>query len=295
MRIADRALTDSVRANLNANNERLLKVQRELSSGRRINAPSDDPAGAAMSLRHRTDIALSEQYSRTVDSASSRLGAADSALGSLTDVLQRARELTVQAGSAAISPSQLSSIGTEINQILHQAVQIGNTNFGGQYIFAGTKSTTSPFTAAGDTPATVTYNGNANPITLGLGQGAQVQVDVPGDQAILPAMNALIQIRDALNAGDRTAATTAGLPALDAAMDAVSQTRGTVGARVNRLESLGQQIDSDRINLQGLQSQIEDIDVADTIVRLNASMNVYQAALGAAAKAIQPSLAEFLH
>src|SRR5262245_29032368 len=110
MRISDRVLVDGVRANLNANTQRMARVERELSSGRKINAPSDDPAAAATALRHRTDIALNEQFTRTVDSAAARLGAADTSLGSLTDVLQRARELTVQAGSATISDDQLKSI-----------------------------------------------------------------------------------------------------------------------------------------------------------------------------------------
>jgi flagellar hook-associated protein 3 FlgL len=294
MRISDRVLTNGVRANLNANTQRMVRVERELSSGRKINAPSDDPAAAATALRHRTDIALNEQFTRTVDNATARLGAADTALGSLTDVLQRARELTVQAGSATISDDQLKSIATEINELLHHAVQIGNTNFGGQFLFSGTRTTTPPFTAVGDLPPAVTYAGNNNSIVLDLGHDASIQVDTPGDSAMLPAMNTLIQIRNALNSADRNTATTVGLPALDTAIDNVLQMRGTIGARVNRLESLSLRMGEEHINLQGLKSVLEDIDVADTVVRLNAARNVYEAALGAAAKAIQPTLADFL-
>ena len=295
MRIADRVLTDNVRTNLNHNVDRLMRVQKELSSGRRINAPSDDPAAAATALRYRTDIKLNEQFSRTTDAAKARLGAADTALGSLTDIMQRARELTVQAGSSAISDDQLKAISTELNQLLHSAVQVGNTGFGGQFLFSGTKTTTAPFDATGDEPATVTYQGNDNAIVQDLGQDAQVRVDVPGDQAILPAMQALIQVRDALSSGNRSAASSAGLPAIDQALDDVLRTRGGIGARVNRFDALGDRMDTERTNLQGLQSGLEDIDMADTIVRLNSARNVYEAALGAAAKAIQPSLAEFLH
>lgn len=294
MRISDRVLTNGVRTNLNTNTQRMVRVERELSSGRRINAPSDDPAAAATALRYRTDIALNDQFTRTVDNAKARLGAADSSLGSLTDVLQRARELTVQAGSATISNGQLKSIATEINELLHNAVQIGNTSFGGQFLFSGTKTTTAPFTAVGDLPPTVTYTGNSNPMLQDLGQDASIQVDTPGNTAMLPAMNTLIQIRDALNAGDRNTANTVGLPALDTALDGVLQMRGSIGARVNRLESLGLRMSEERTNLQGLKSVLEDIDVADTVVRLNAARNVYEASLGAAAKAIQPSLAQFL-
>ncbi|MFN8558715.1 MAG: flagellar hook-associated protein FlgL [Dehalococcoidia bacterium] len=294
MRISDRMLTHSVMANLNGNIDRLLKVERELSSGRRINAPSDDPAGAATAIRLRTEAGATEQHGRTVEAATSRLSAADSALGGITDLLQRARELTVQSGGASIGPDEMRAIATEINQLLHHAIQTGNTNFGGQYLFAGTKTTTPAFTTIGNPPATVTYAGNANPINLDIGRDAPVQVDVPGDQAILPGINALIQIRDALNGGDRTAATQAGLPAIDAALDGLLQVRSGIGARINRLEALGARMQDERLNLETRRSELEDVDIADVTVRLNSTRNVYQAALGAAAQAIQPSLLSFL-
>jgi flagellar hook-associated protein 3 FlgL len=294
MRISDRVLTDNVRTSLNLNTSKLARIEREVSSGRRINVPSDDPAAAASALRHRTDIAMSEQFSRTVQASSSRLSAADTALGSLTDVVQRVRELTVQAGAGSLGNDQMAAIATEINQLLHSAVQIGNTNFGGQFLFAGTKTTTAPFSVAGQVPLAVTYNGNANPISQDVGQGVQVRVDVPGDQSILPVMNALIQIRDALNGGDADTATTTGIAGLDTALDGLLQVRGGIGARVNRLEDLSTRLDDERTNLKSLQSNLEDVDMADTIVRLNIAQNVYQASLGAAAKAIQPTLVDFL-
>lgn len=294
MRIADRVLTDNVRTSLNLNISKLMQIEREIATGRRINVPSDDPAAAATALRHRTDIALSEQFSRTAQASAARLSAADTALSSLTEVVQRARELTVKAGAGSLGTDQLASIATEINQLLHSAVQIGNTNFSGQFIFAGTKTTTVPFTVTGQVPLTVTYNGNANAIYQDVGQGVQVRVDVPGGQSILPVMNALIQIRDALNGGNTDAATTSGLAALDRALDGLLQTRGSIGARVNRLEDLVQRMDDEQTNLKGLQSGLEDVDITDTIVRLNIARNVYEASLGAAAKAIQPTLVDFL-
>lgn len=294
MRVTDRILVDTVRVNLNSNRGALTRIENELSSGKKITKPSDDPAGTNIALRYRTDIALNVQFERAANAGKARLSAADAALGSLTEVVQRARELTVQAGTGTLAPDQMRAIATEINQLLHNAIQIGNTSFGGQFLFAGTKTTTVPFVAGGETPAAVLYDGNANPIAIDVGPNATIGVDVPGNLAIQPSINALIQIRDALNAGDQDAATTIGLPALDTAIDGMLQIRGGIGARVNRLESLATRMSDERTNLEGLKGQIEDIDVADTIVRLNSARNVYEAALGAAAKAIQPSLADFI-
>lgn len=296
MRISDRILFDGVRANLQHNLEQVARVGEELASGRRLHAPSDDPVATAQALRHRRDLALNQQYLRGVDAARARLSAVDRALGGLTDTLQRARELALQAGSGVLGADQMQAIGVELNQLVQHAIQLGNTSFAGQFLFAGTKTTTPPFAPTGDpnTPASVTYMGNAVAIRQDLGQGVQVRVDVPGDQAVQPAIQALIQLRDAVTAGDGVTATGPALSALDGALDTVLQVRGSVGARVNRLDAIGNQLTEEQTSLEGLRSGLEDIDVADTVVRLNAARNVYEAALGAAARAIQPSLLEFL-
>ena len=294
-RISTASLNTIVRNNLNANVDRLLKVQREVSSGRRLNQPSDDPAATQATMRYRTDVLVSEQQSRTVASVKARLGTADQALGSLTDLLQRARELTIQAGSGSLTTSQLQAIGAELNELIPNAVQIGNTTYGGQYLFAGTKTTTAPFTTTGDPPASVSFNGNTAEIIQDLGQGSQVRVDVRGDQLFQPAIEALIRLRDAITSGDRVTATGAsGLGALDEAINGVVQQRGGIGARVNRLEALDGRMAEERTSLRSLQSGLEDTDIADAMVRLEAARTTYQAALGAAAKAIQPSLVDFL-
>lgn len=299
MRISDKMRIDSVRNNLNLNTEKLTQIEAQLASGHRINNPSDDPTGTATALRFRSQSDRIGQYIRTVNASDGRLSAADSALSSLSDVLQRANELSVQAGNAGLNQQEIGSIGAEVNQLVGHAIQLGNTNFGGQFLFAGTKTTTVPFAISGgtpDAPAAVTYNGNANAITENVGQGMQTRVDVPGDQAVLPTINALIQFRNDLNSGSMNAALAQkDMAALGSALDGVLQVRGTVGARVNTLTSLNDQMQTDQNNAKQMQSQIEDIDLADTVVRVNAAQNVYQAALGAAAKAIQTSLVDFLH
>jgi flagellar hook-associated protein 3 FlgL len=294
MRISDSSRYEGIRANLARSLNKLDRVNREVSTGRRIQFPSDDPSGAATAMRYRTDLALGEQYSRTAESARARLEASDTALDGLTDVIQRARELALRAGAGSSGPAELRSLGIEVNQLLKQSVQLGNTSFAGRFLFGGTRTTTAPFNATGDTPPAVTYNGNSGAIDQEIGQGAVVRANVTGDQAFQPTMNALIQIRDALNAGDGDGAIAAGLPALDAALDGLMQTRGDIGARVNHLESVEKKLGMEQVNLSSLKASVEDVDLADTVVRLNEARNVWEAALGAAAKAIQPTLAEFL-
>jgi flagellar hook-associated protein 3 FlgL len=294
MRISDRSRLEGVRANLARSLNKMDRVNREVSTGRRIQYPSDDPAGAATALRYRADLALGEQFSRTANASRARLEASDSALGGLTDVIQRARELTLRAGSPSASAAELQSAAVEVNQLLKQAVQLGNTSFAGRFLFGGTLTTAAPFSAAGDTPMAVAYAGNGGAIDQEIGQGTLVRTNIPGDQAFLPAMDALIQIRNALSNGDGIGAIEAGLPALDSALDGLLRTRGDIGARVNHLESVEQKLSMEQVNLTSLKASVEDVDLADTVVRLNEARNVWEAALGAAAKAIQPTLVDFL-
>jgi flagellar hook-associated protein 3 FlgL len=294
MRITDRMLTNTVRANLGANQRRMMAVQDEITSGKKVRRPSDDPSAVASIIRHRADVAANAQDQRTVSSATSRLFAADGALATITEVLHRARELTVQAGSDAMGTSHLQAISTEINELLKHAVQTGNTRFTGQYIFGGSKTTTPPFEAAGAVPAAVTYNGNTAPVSYELDGAIELRVDIPGDETFRPTLDALIQIRNAITSGDGKTAAEVGLPALDAALDQVLLTRGTIGARMNMLEETGSRLESDATNLKGLQSRLEDVDLTDAIVRLNSARTTYEAALGAAAKALMPSLVDYL-
>src|SRR5579871_4114048 len=101
-RVTDLTNIDRLRQNITSNNERLAQVSVELSTGQRINTPSDDPTGTAAALQYSAAIATEAELTKSADAAKSRLSAADAALGSLTDVLQSARQLTVQAGSGTL-------------------------------------------------------------------------------------------------------------------------------------------------------------------------------------------------
>ncbi len=295
LRFPDRVLSDTVRFDLNTNLGNLTSVEQELATGKRINSPSDDPVATASVMRYNNDIALDNQFTRTAGDAKSRLDAADTALSSLTDVMQRVRELTVQAGSGTLNATDLTAIGNELNQLVGQAVQIGNTKVGNQYIFAGTKTTTVPFAPVGGAvPASVAFNGDSNPINVPTGQGTQTRVNVDGNATFAPVLSAIIQIRDAVNTNN-TAGIQGALTTIDNAMDGVSQQRGTIGATSNGLDALTNRISAELTTFQSQRSQLQDTDMADAAVRLNQAQNVYQAALGAAAKAVQQSLADFLH
>lgn len=124
---------------LNLNLERMSKVQNQLSTGKKITVPSDDPMIASRALKFRSDMSEIEQYTKNSDDALSWVEVTDNTLGSIGDVLQRAREIAVQASSDTNSSQERKKIKEEADQLYNQLVKLGNTSYAGRYIFSGYK------------------------------------------------------------------------------------------------------------------------------------------------------------
>ena len=152
----------------------LAAVQRQLGSGLRIENPVDDPAGAASVSRFGAALASGNAYSAMVDRANSAMSAEEGALSSANEVLQRVRELTVQAQSAAQSPDSRRAIATEVRSLRAQLLAIANSSgVDGEHLFAGYSVSAPPFQ---ETAGVVSYVGDAGQRTLELSPGNNVAV-----------------------------------------------------------------------------------------------------------------------
>jgi len=148
------------------------QTQRQISSGRRILTPSDDPLAAARALEIRESIGRLEQFDRNANVAANRLGQEESALGSVNNVLQRVRELALQANNATQTNESRRMIAVEMRQNLDQLVQIANQKDGnGSYLFSGNLESTTPVTRTG---AAFAYNGDQGQRYIQIGEGRQV-------------------------------------------------------------------------------------------------------------------------
>ncbi len=148
------------------------QTQRQISSGRRILTPSDDPIAASRAIEIRESIGRLEQFDRNANMASNRLGQEESSLGSVNNVLQRVRELALQANNATQTNESRRLIAIEMRQNLDQLVQIANQKDGnGSYLFSGNLESTTPVTRMG---ATFAYNGDQGQRFIQIGEGRQV-------------------------------------------------------------------------------------------------------------------------
>ncbi|MDO9371179.1 MAG: flagellar hook-associated protein FlgL [Gammaproteobacteria bacterium] len=158
---------------------RLSKIQQQLATGQRILTPADDPAGASQALDLTQAVAVNIQYQSNVDAARTRLNLEESALSDVTSLLQNVRTLAVQANNTTLSNSDRTSIAREIRQRLDELLSLSNTKDGnGEYLFAGYKGQTQPFTRT--SAGSYTYNGDQGQRFLQVGPTRQVAADDSG-------------------------------------------------------------------------------------------------------------------
>jgi flagellar hook-associated protein 3 FlgL len=161
MRIATSTLYAQQTAAIDDQQALYAQTSLQLSTGKQLNDPSDDPAQIAQDLSVRTAIGTTGQQSQNVQNATSELTNTDSALSSLTAVLQSARQLAVQGSTDTLTAQQRAALAGQVDQLLQQSIGIGNTSYAGRYVFAGTaSSSTPPVRQQGSPIAGVTFGGN---------------------------------------------------------------------------------------------------------------------------------------
>lgn len=167
-------------ANLHTNYAKLASLQNQVSSGKRINQPSDDPLGASVGLSVRNSQADVARYSAAAADAHSRLEQAASLATDANTALSRVRELVVQGLNDTLGPTERRTIATEIEELGKQLLQLANTKTDGRYVFGGTKTSTPPF-AETDAQRVVWQGGEGTPRAT-IGAGDEIELGIPGSQ-----------------------------------------------------------------------------------------------------------------
>ncbi len=290
MRITTTMMTRNLINRLNANTRRVQKYQEQLSTGRYINRPSDDPVGTTSALRLRSALTEVERYNQNLENAKEWMLATEEALGKLGDALTRCRELATSGANTVLPPESRESIAKELDQIYEHLVYLANSEHGGRYLFAGQNTLTAPFTLGG--PSGVLDTGA---ILREVGPGQVMQINITGQFLTGPTSmltvipNVATQIRN----GD-TAAVSASLADIEKNLDEVLSYRAEMGAKVNRMDMLLERSLESKVNLTRLLTSTEDADIAELALKLAQEEASYKAALAVGARLIQPTLVDFL-
>lgn len=310
MRITQNSMNRTQLMGLDNSLARLQKTQEQLTSGKRLNRPSDSPVDTVSSMRFRADQQALEQYGINITDGLSRLQATDDALTRISPMINRIRQQVVAGSNGTNSLDQREAYAAEISQLKSAIVQVANTQYAGRPLFGGTKY--DPTNNAAFDPATGRFLGNneavLRTVSDAAGSAGQMDIGVSGKEALSDLLNSdplpgvsgpgvIDKIVAELGRPDGTfdpASLSGMLDQLDAVQSKLSSVQSTVGAKVNRLEGMqelnGRMDDASKISL----SKVEDVDFMKAAMDLNIQSNAYNAALQASAKIIQPSLMDFL-
>lgn len=291
-RVTQRMLVDSSLASVQGGLARLAKVQEQLTTGRVLNRPSDNPADAAAAMRVRSSIADQDQYARNARDGIGWLTQADSTLDSVGSGVRRARELALQgASTGSLGPVAREALAAEIDGIRAGLVGQANATYLGRPIFGG-------ITAGGTAyDVTGTYVGTAGDVNRRVAGDVLVKVDVDGTAVFGTGAASVFAELDALSTALRTgnaAGVTTALDQLAARYDTVVAARTEAGARLVRIETAVQSAEDAKNALEADLSILENADLAEATVSLQLAEVAYQASLAATSRVLQPSLVDFL-
>jgi flagellar hook-associated protein 3 FlgL len=291
MRVTHNSIAANVLANLQGNVSRLGETQQRLSSGKLISKPSDSPSGTVSVMQLRSELAANRQYARNADDGLGWLNAADSALQDASEQVTRARGLVLQGLSTGTNgPEARKALALEIRQISEAMRDTANRSYLDRPVFGGTTKEGTAY------PTGTTFNGDGEEILRTVGANTKVAVNVDGRAVFGAGANSIFAVLDDIATkleGDTTGLRD-DLARLDTTSVGIRTGLSTVGARTNQLERMRQAADDAVLNVSKTLSDVEDIDLPQTITELQLQQTAYQAALAAGARVVQPSLIDFL-
>jgi len=269
-----------------------MSVQSErLSTGKKINKPSDDVFGLANGMDYKVRINEMEQYMKNIDEADSQLGLTDTIMSSAANALIRARELALQASTDTQTASDRASIAEEIASLRDETLRLSQTKFRDRYIFSGYKTDAQPFDAG------FNYSGDTNMINVLIDRDSTVSINVTGDEAFSYGgetyFETLDNLYNALTSNDVTAIR-ASTTSLDNALGQIANVRADVGARMGYLERLKSTHADRSTSLKMLLSDLEDTDLAGTISELTKIQYALESLRASGSKVLSQSLMDFL-
>lgn len=300
VRMTQGMMNRQAQTGLQAGLNRLAKVQEQLSTGRVINRPSDDPTGATSAMRLRTSVAEQRQYVRNANDGLGWLDQADSTLTSVTDQVRRAHEIALQgANDGSLGQQARDALATEVDQIRQGLLSTANATYLDRPVFGGVTAGSVAY-AADPVTDVITYQPGAvvtDGVVRAVADGAAVRVDVPGPSIFGADGSSLFDhlgaLSVALRAGDSAGITTA-VGALKADRERVTNAQAEIGARTKRVEQARDAASDAELRLTSSLSEVENTDLVKASVDLKLQEVGYQAALSATARVMQPSLLDFL-
>jgi flagellar hook-associated protein 3 FlgL len=268
----------------------------QVSTGKSVNVPSDDPAASAAMVQNTIETGNVDQYTKNVNSVLSNVQSADSVLSNVVKSLTQAVSLGTEGANGLNTAAQRQEVATQVQGIFSSVLSAANTSVGGAFLFGGT-STATPYTADAAQPGGYTYNGNNGTDSVQIGDQTSVQANLPGSQIFSdPAadvLGSLTSLVAALQGGDTATIGTA-TAAVDTALNLVSQQQVFYGNAESQLNSQETYLQQDTVTLSTQENNLIGANTAEAATNLSQAETANSAALAAAAKVLPTTLLNYL-
>jgi flagellar hook-associated protein 3 FlgL len=295
MRI-DPNMVPGILADLQQNQMSLNTALQEVSTGKSVNMPSDNPSAAADMVQNTIEMGNVDQYTQNVNTVLSNVQSADSVLSNVVKALTQAVSFGTQSANGGNTPAQQQALATQVQGIFSTVLSAANTSVGGAFLFGGT-STATPYTANSSSPGGFTYNGNNDTNSVAVGDHTSVQVNLPGSQvfsnssnSVLGSLNSLVTAMQSGNTSDIATATSA----VDSAVNYISQQQAFYGNAETQLNSQQTFLQQDTVSLSTQENNLIGVNLAAAATNLSQAETDNSAALAAAAKVLPNTLLNYL-
>jgi len=294
-RVTNHTQMRAAQRNLQENMNQLAKLQDRAGTLKAITRPSDDPTGAANSMKVQADIRAVEQYGRNVDDGSGWLDTVEGALSASTKTMNKIRDLTVQgANDGSLSTAAKEAIALELEGLCKELLGQANTSYLGRSVFAGNSDAG---VAIGGAPAYAFTGAPGSTVERRISPDSTVRVDADGGAvfganagagSVFTLINNIAQdLRGGVNVGAR-------LAEIDTRMGAMTAEHTRVGAQHAQIGRAEEALMEESGLLEAQRAAIEDLDLGQVILDLKLQEVTYQSALAVTARVLQPTLMDFL-
>ncbi len=267
----------------------------QMTTGKRVNVASDDPAAAAMQVQTADQTLAGDQFLRSISSVTGELQTADSALSSCVTALQRAITIGVEGANGTLSQQDRDALAGEVQGISNQVLGIANLNYNGHFLFAGTADLQTPYVLDPDSPGGVKYQGNDLSNQIEVGRGQTVTMNLPGSQLFSATgagvFESLSNLTTALQNG--TGIDTATV-SVRAAFDQLTNSRVFYGSTVDQLLSDTDFLQNEQVQLAQTTNDNVGVDMNVAATSLVNAQTARNSALAAAAQSSSLSLLDYL-
>jgi flagellar hook-associated protein 3 FlgL len=305
MKVSTSQVFDRATTQMAKQQAKVSEMQTQLATGKQVLRPSDSPEQAALIQRLSTALDRQDVYAGNLDAINSRLGAEEAALMTAEDVMQRVRELAVQANNATLSTGDRKIIATEVSALRDQLLSLANSqDVSGNYVFAGSMVRTKPF--AEDASGTLVYQGDQNRMLVDVSDQRQLALNRPGNEvfpSVIRETDGVSERVGFFNVIDDFGAALLSQDAqeLQNSLAEVSELTlnlavsiADVGSRMRIVETQVESLADAKSRYQTLLSGAEDLDYATAITQLTSEIMSLEAGQSSFAKIAQLSLFDYI-